>query len=162
MQINFEYDSVAASNRLEELATKKLNKLADKYDFIVRADVFFKTENTEKTKKWYQENLGFPIDEWGTMFKSRDIDNPDLLTYLQWSPFDKKTDYFDPSKKDFMINYRVQNIEEFVKILKEKGITVLDEIKEYGEIGKFVHILDPEGNKIELWEPPKSNVEDKK
>ena len=52
--------------------------------------VFFKTENTEQTKKWYQENLGFPTDEWGTMFKSRDIDNPDLITYLQWSPFDKK------------------------------------------------------------------------
>ena len=61
--------------------------------------------------------------------------------------------YFDPSKKEFMINYRVQNIEEFVKILKKKGITVLDEITEYGEIGKFVHILDPENNKIELWEP---------
>ena len=124
--------------------------------------IFFKSDNPQDTKKWYKENLGFPVDEWGTMFKSRDIDNPDLLTYLQWSPFDKKTDYFDPSKKDFMINYRVQNIEEFVKILKKKGITVLDEVKEYDEIGKFVHILDPEGNKIELWEPPKSNVEDKK
>ena len=61
-----------------------------------------------------------------------------------------------------MINYRVQNIEGLVKILKKKGITILDEITEYGEIGKFVHILDPEGNKIELWEPPTSNVEDKK
>ena len=66
--------------------------------------VFFKTENPEKTKKWYQENLGFPTDEWGTMFKSRDIDNPDLITYFQWSPFDKKTDYFDPSKKEFKIS----------------------------------------------------------
>ena len=52
------------------------------------------------------------------MFKSRDIDKPDQVNYLQWSPFDKKTDYFDPSKKEFMINYRVQNIEEFVKVLK--------------------------------------------
>ena len=119
--------------------------------------IFFKSDNPEETKKWYQENLGLPIDEWGTMFKSRDIDNPDQVNYLQWSPFDKKTDYFDPSKKEFMINYRVQNIEGLVKMLKEKGITVLDEITEYGEIGKFVHILDPEGNKIELWEPPKSS-----
>ena len=124
--------------------------------------VFFKSENPEETKKWYEEYLGFPTDQHGTMFKSRDIDNPDLITYLQWSPFDKKTDYFDPSKKEFMINYRVQNIEEFVKILKKKGIAVLDEVKEYDEIGKFVHILDSEGNKIELWEPPKSNVEDGK
>ena len=120
--------------------------------------IFFKSDNPEETKKWYQENLGLPIDEWGTMFKSRDIDNPDQVNYLQWSPFDKKTDYFDPSKKEFMINYRVQNIEEFVKILKGKGITVLDEITEYDGIGKFVHILDPEGNKIELWEPPESTT----
>ena len=120
--------------------------------------ILFKSKNPEKTKEWYQENLGLPTDQWGTMFKSRDIDNPDKVNYLQWSPFDKKTDYFDPSKKEFMINYRVQNIEEFVKVLKDKEITVLDEITEYDGIGKFVHILDPEGNKIELWEPPKSTT----
>ena len=141
-----------------ETKEKEINMSNNEPKVVGVGGVFFKTENTEKTKKWYQENLGFPTDEWGTMFKSRDIDNPDLITYLQWSPFDKKTDYFDPSKKEFMINYRVQNIEEFVKVLKEKGVTILDEITEYGEIGKFVHILDPEGNKIELWEPPKSNV----
>ena len=118
--------------------------------------VFFKSENPEETKKWYEEYLGLPTDQYGTIFKSRDIDNPDEINYLQWSPFDEKTDYFDPSKKEFMINYRVKNIEDFVKILKEKEVTVLDEITEYEGIGKFVHILDPEGNKIELWEPPKS------
>ena len=118
--------------------------------------VFFKSENPEETKKWYEEYLGLPTDQYGTMFKSRDIDNPDEINYLQWSPFDEKTDYFDPSKKEFMINYRVKNIEDFVKILKEKEVTVLDEITEYEGIGKFVHILDLEGNKIELWEPPKS------
>ena len=96
------------------------------------------------------------------MFKSRDIDNPEEINYLQWSPFDKDTDYFDPSKKEFMINYRVQNIENLVKGLRKKGITIIDEITEYGEIGKFVHILDPEGNKIELWEPSKLTVKDKK
>ena len=120
--------------------------------------ILFKSKNPDKTKKWYEENLGLPTDQWGTMFKSRDIENPDQVNYLQWSPFDKKTDYFDPSKKEFMINYRVQNIEEFVKVLKDKEITVLDEITEYDGIGKFVHILDPEGNKIELWEPPKSTT----
>ena len=119
--------------------------------------IFFKSDNPEETKKWYKENLGIITDQYGSMFKSRDIDNPDEINYLQWSPFNKDTDYFDPSKKEFMINYRVQNIEDLVKVLKEKGITVLDEITEYGEIGKFVHILDPEGNKIELWEPPKSS-----
>ena len=117
--------------------------------------IFFKSDNPEETKKWYKENLGIITDQYGSMFKFRDIDNPDEINYLQWSPFNKDTDYFDPSKKEFMINYRVQNIEDLVKVLKEKGITVLDEITKYGEIGKFVHILDPEGNKIELWEPPK-------
>ena len=119
--------------------------------------IFFKSDNPEETKKWYKENLGIITDQYGSMFKSRDIDNPDEINYLQWSPFNKDTDYFDPSKKEFMINYRVQNIEDLVKVLKEKGITVLDEITEYEEIGKFVHILDSEGNKIELWEPPKSS-----
>ena len=119
--------------------------------------IFFKSDNPKEIKKWYKENLGIITDQYGSMFKSRNIDNPDEINYLQWSPFNKDTDYFDPSKKEFMINYRVQNIEDLVKVLKEKGITVLDEITEYGEIGKFVHILDPEGNKIELWEPPMSS-----
>ena len=145
-----------------ETKEKEINMSNNEPKVVGVGGVFFKSENPEETKKWYEEYLGFPTDQHGTMFKSRDIDNPDLITYLQWSPFDKKTDYFDPSKKEFMINYRVQNIEEFVKVLKERGVTILDEITEYGEIGKFVHILDPEGNKIELWEPPKSTIEDKK
>ena len=145
-----------------ETKEKEINMSNNEPKVVGVGGVFFKSENPEETKKWYEEYLGFPTDQHGTMFKSRDIDNPDLITYLQCSPFDKKTDYFDPSKKDFMINYRVQNIEEFVKILKEKGITILDEITEYGEIGKFVHILEPEGNKIELWEPPAPADNDKK
>jgi len=125
--------------------------------------IFFKTESTEKTQKWYQENLGIvPTGPWGTIFQSRDINDPDQMNSFVWSPHDRKTDYFDPSKKEFMINYRVQNIEDFVKILKEKGVTVILEVTEYEGLGKFSHILDYEGNKIELWEPPKSNVEDEK
>ena len=136
--------------------TKGVDMTNHKPKVVGVGGVFFKSENPEKTKKWYEEYLGLPTDQYGTMFKSRDIDNPDEINYLQWSPFDEKTDYFDPSKKEFMINYRVKNIEDFVKILKEKEVTVLDEITEYEGIGKFVHILDLEGNKIELWEPPKS------
>ncbi|RLD51459.1 MAG: VOC family protein [Bacteroidetes bacterium] len=85
----------------------------------------------------------------GIFFRSK---NPDEINYLRWSPFEEKTDYFNPSKKEFMINYRVQNIEGMVKKLKENGVTVVAEIETY-EYGKFVHIMDPEGNKIELWEP---------
>lgn len=68
------------------------------------------------------------------------------------SPFKNGSSYFEPSKKEFMINYRVQNIEELVKNLRENGVNILDEI-EASDHGKFVHILDSDGNKLELWEP---------
>ena len=77
---------------------------------------------------------------------------PDKKGYVVWSPFEANTNYFEPSEKEFMINYRVENIEELVKELKESGVEICDKIEEF-EYGKFVHIMDPEGNKIELWEP---------
>ena len=91
-------------------------------------------------------------NEYGSMFEFREGANPDNVGYLQWSPFSDKTKYFDPSDKEFMINYRVVNIEALVEQLKEDGVTVLDRIESY-EYGKFVHILDNDNNKIELWEP---------
>jgi predicted enzyme related to lactoylglutathione lyase len=115
--------------------------------------VFFFSDNPEKTKEWYAENLGIEMNEWGSSnFKSRNIDRPDEIDYLQWSPFQKGDEYFSPSSKDFMINYRVQNIEGLVAKLKGNGVTILDSITSY-DYGKFVHIMDAEGNKIELWEP---------
>lgn len=114
--------------------------------------IFFKCDDPEKMRNWYGENLGLAINEYGSLFESRNTDNPDEKTYLQWSPFGKTTKYFEPSVKEFMVNFRVQNIEGIVKELKVSGITVVDEIEEF-EYGKFVHIMDPEGNKIELWEP---------
>jgi predicted enzyme related to lactoylglutathione lyase len=114
--------------------------------------IFFKSANPEEIKKWYQDHLGIETDEHGSMFTSRNVDRPEEMNYLQWSPFGKDTEYFNPSEKEFMINYRVQHIEALVKTLRENGITIVDEIEECGDIGKFVHILDPEGNKIELWE----------
>jgi len=114
--------------------------------------IFFKCENPGEIKKWYGENLGLAIDDYGSAFEFRNANRPDEINYLRWSPFDQKTDYFKPSEKAFMINYRVQNIEGLVEKLRENGVTILDEIAEY-EYGKFVHIMDPEGNKIELWEP---------
>ena len=113
--------------------------------------VFFKCDNPEKMNAWYAKNLGLPVEQYGTLFKWRNWDDPDKEGQTVWSPFAKDTDYFEPSKKDFMINYRVENMEELVKQLKSDGVTIIDEIKTY-EYGKFVHILDPEGNSIELWE----------
>lgn len=114
--------------------------------------IFFFSENPEKTKTWYAQNLGLEVNEWGSNFEFRNAHRPDEINYLQWSPFQKGSEYFAPSKKEFMINYRVQNIEGLVKKLKANGVTVLDEIESF-DYGKFVHIMDAEGNKIELWEP---------
>lgn len=114
--------------------------------------VFFKCADPKKMNEWYGEHLGFPIADYGTMFQGRNIDDPDKTHYTVWSPFKQDTKYFEPSEKDFMINYRVENIEALVEELKNAGVTILDEIATY-EYGKFVHILDPEGNKLELFEP---------
>lgn len=114
--------------------------------------IFFFSDNPQETREWYAKNLGFDVNDWGSTFESRDINKPEEINSLQWSPFKKGDEYFSPSKKDFMINYRVQNIEGLVDQLKENGVTVLDAIETY-DYGKFVHIMDADGNKIELWEP---------
>lgn len=114
--------------------------------------VFFYAENMEETKDWYSKNLGIEINDWGSSsFESRNILKPEEVNSLQWKPFEKKEGHFSPSKKEFMINYQVQNIEGLVDRLKENGVTLLDEIATY-DYGKFIHIMDAEGNKIELWE----------
>ena len=114
--------------------------------------IFFKSKDPVNTTKWYDENLGLVTNEYGSLFEFREGSDPDKKAYLQWSAFPEDTKYFNPSEKDFMINYRVENIELLVEDLKKNGVTVVDSIETY-EYGKFVHIMDPENNKIELWEP---------
>ena len=114
--------------------------------------IFFFSNNLQETREWYAKNLGFEINEWGARFESRNLNKPGEINSLQWSLFEKGSDYFAPSKNEFMINYRVQNIEGLVDKLKENGVIVLDSIESY-DYGKFVHIMDSEGNKIELWKP---------
>jgi len=117
--------------------------------------IFFRSKNPAGTKEWYSKNLGLAVNDYGSTFEFRNVNRPEEINYLQWSPFEEGTDYFNPSEKEFMINYRVQNIEGLIKKLKENGVTIVDEIEEF-DYGKFVHIMDPEGNKIELWEPADS------
>jgi len=114
--------------------------------------IFFKSKNPEKMNEWYAKNLGLATNDHGSLFEFRNSDTPNVKAYLQWSPFKEDTNYFDPSDKEFMINYRVENLVALVEQLKANGVIVLDEIETY-EYGKFVHILDNENNKIELWEP---------
>ncbi|MDX2003516.1 MAG: VOC family protein [Chitinophagales bacterium] len=114
--------------------------------------IFFKCNDPQAVREWYEKHLGMKGDEHGVMFESRMAGEPENAVYTVWSPFKSDTKYFEPSIKAFMINYRVENIEALVETLKAEGVTVLDEIATY-DYGKFVHILDPENNKIELWEP---------
>lgn len=114
--------------------------------------IFFKSKNPKELNNWYGENLGLALNPYGSAFEFRNARNPIEINYLQWSLFNDSTNYFLPSEKEFMINYRVNNISGLVRKLKKNGTIILDSIEEY-EYGKFVHIMDPDGNKIELWEP---------
>jgi predicted enzyme related to lactoylglutathione lyase len=113
--------------------------------------IFFKCKDPQNIKEWYSKNLGLPTDDYGATFKWQE-EGSSNNGITQWSPFPADTDYLDPSEKEFMINYRVENLVALVEQLRSDGVTILDEISTY-EYGKFVHILDIEGNKIELWEP---------
>jgi predicted enzyme related to lactoylglutathione lyase len=114
--------------------------------------IFFKCKDPQKVKDWYSKNLGLQTDEYGTTFEWGQESESSAKGFTQWSPFPENTEYFNPSTKDFMINYRVENLQELVDQLKRDNVTILDGIESF-EYGKFVHILDIEGNKIELWEP---------
>lgn len=114
--------------------------------------VFFKCNDPKSINEWYKNNLGIDAGPYGASFEWLHADKSGKTGTTQWSAFSADTKYFEPSAKDFMINYRVENLEQLVVELKNAGVTLLDEITAY-EYGKFVHILDPEGNKIELWEP---------
>lgn len=114
--------------------------------------IFFKCKDPGKVRAWYQAHLGLNTNPYGAVFEWRQGADTTKKGFTQWSPFAEKTKYFDPSAKEFMINYRVENLEELVGQLKKEGVTITDTIETY-DYGKFVHIMDVEGNKIELWEP---------
>jgi predicted enzyme related to lactoylglutathione lyase len=114
--------------------------------------VFFQCKDPDAIKAWYKTHLGLETDQYGTTFEWRQGDDSTKKGFTQWSPFQESTDYFEPSKREFMINYRVENLEQLVAQLRAEGVTIFDEIEAF-DYGKFVHILDVEGNKIELWEP---------
>lgn len=114
--------------------------------------IFFKCKDPKKIREWYAQHLGLNTNEYGAVFEWRQGADPKKKGFTQWSPFSERTKYFLPSTKDFMINYRVQNLDALVSQLQKDSVTVLDSIAVY-DYGKFIHIMDIEGNKIELWEP---------
>jgi predicted enzyme related to lactoylglutathione lyase len=114
--------------------------------------IFFKCKDPKKMREWYATNLGLNTNQYGSVFEWRQGADSSQKGFTQWSPFNEKTTYFEPSTKDFMINYRVANLDALLIQLREAGVTITDKV-ETVEYGKFVHIMDIEGNKIELWEP---------
>jgi uncharacterized protein (TIGR02246 family) len=141
--------------------TKSSDEAVAKKDAVKHADpsprvtgvggVFFKCKDSRNVIAWYKEHLHLDTNPYGAKFDWRQGDDETKYGCTQWSPFGEKTTYFAPSTKDFMINYRVNHIEGLVAELKKNGVTVLDAIED-SDYGKFVHILDCEDNKVELWE----------
>lgn len=114
--------------------------------------IFFKCKDPNQMREWYKTHLGLPATNYGATFDWREADDSTKKGSTTWSPFAETTKYFEPSTKDFMINYRVENLESLVEQLKKEGVTIVDKIED-SDYGKFVHIIDVEGNKVELWEP---------
>ena len=114
--------------------------------------VFFKCKDPQKMTEWYQKHLGLTTNPYGATFEWYEGADSTKKGQTQWTPFPETTKYFEPSTKEFMINYRVENLEALVDELKKEGVTIVDTIETY-DYGKFVHILDEEGNKVQLWEP---------
>jgi predicted enzyme related to lactoylglutathione lyase len=114
--------------------------------------IFFKCNDPEKMRNWYRDHLGIDTDQHGTCFEWKQSDDISSKGFTQWSPFAENTKYFEPSKREFMINYRVENLTQLVDELKKEGVDFTDEIQSF-DYGKFIHLLDIEGNKVELWEP---------
>ncbi|MCH5599959.1 VOC family protein [Niabella ginsengisoli] len=139
----FAFKSIITTQPTKQIQMKKVTGIGG---------IFFKTKDPGKMRAWYQKHLGLNTNEYGAVFEWRQGADSSKKGFTQWSPFPETTKYFEPSEQEFMINYRVENIEALVEELKKEGVTIADKIETY-DYGKFVHIIDVEGNKIELWEP---------
>ena len=134
------------------LITDKSKDIAKMKRVTSIGGIFFKCKDPNKMKEWYKTHLGLNTNQYGTVFEWRQGADSTKKGFTQWSPFAETTKYFEPSTKNFMINYRVADLEGLVEELKKEGVTIVDKIESY-DYGKFVHILDAAGNKVELWEP---------
>ena len=141
--LGYAFNSFTTKYRFRQQPLKKVTGIGG---------IFFKCRDPKKIREWYETNLGLNTNGYGAVFEWRQGADTTKKGFTQWSLFTEKTRYFEPSAKDFMINYRVENIEALIEQLKKNGVTIVDTV-ETVEYGKFVHIMDIEGNKIELWEP---------
>lgn len=114
--------------------------------------IFFKSEDPESTKNWYRKHLGIKSGQYGGTFEWRHAEDKNKKGFTAWSAFPDDTEYLKPSNKEFMVNYRVENLEKLLEVLEDEGVEIVGEMEEF-EYGKFGWIMDPNGIKIELWEP---------
>jgi len=114
--------------------------------------VFFKSTDPKQLMAWYREHLGIDCQEWGAAFLWRERERSSKQGYTVWSPFKDDTDYFDPSDRPFMVNYRVADMDGLLEALESEGVAIVGQVQQEPN-GKFAWIMDPEGNKVELWEP---------
>ena len=120
--------------------------------------VFFKAKNPEILRAWYRDHLGFSLSEWGgAVFEPNGTHEQHDNEQTAWSLFPSDSDYFAPSTQPFMINYRVEDLHALLALLRAEGCAVDTKIDE-SEYGKFGWVMDPEGNRVELWEPPKAGL----
>lgn len=122
--------------------------------------IFIKSRDPEALKAWYRTHLGMDIQDWGGMafpWSTPEDPNPGGMTI--WTVFEESSEYFNPSKAPFMVNYRVEDLDAVLGALRAEGCDV-DEKTEESEFGKFGWVIDPDGNKVELWEPPSGPAED--
>jgi predicted enzyme related to lactoylglutathione lyase len=116
--------------------------------------IFFKSRDPKALGAWYREHLGIGVEDWGgAAFRWASSENPSGTGTTIWSPFKADTEYFAPSNAAFMINYRVEDLHALLAQLRIEGCDVVDKVDE-SEFGKFGWVIDPDGNKIELWQPP--------
>jgi predicted enzyme related to lactoylglutathione lyase len=116
--------------------------------------IFFKARDPKALQAWYKQHLGIDVQDWGgAAFDWTDADGKPTGGTTAWNIGSTESDQFAPSKASFMVNYRVHDLHALIKALKEEGCKVLDKVDE-SEYGKFGWVMDPEDNKVELWEPP--------
>jgi len=116
--------------------------------------IFFKAKNPKALADWYQKHLGLPIDKsfGGFAFQWNAPSKRPQKGYTIWSPFEEDTEYMKPSNKSYMFNFIVDDLERLMQQLQSENIEQVNQITDT-EFGKFAWIMDPEGNKVELWEP---------
>jgi predicted enzyme related to lactoylglutathione lyase len=140
--LGFAFKTVITTNRNDEI--KKVTGIGG---------IFFKCKDPKKMTEWYKTNLGLNTNPYGgATFEWYEGADSTKKGQTLWQPFPEDTKYFEPSTQDYMINYRVDNLEALIEEFKKNGVTIVDTM-ETVDYGKFIHILDAEGNKVQLWQP---------